>query len=30
MIYLLYGLYGDLMKSHLSTFPDNIPSNISI
>lgn len=30
MIYLLYGLYGDLAKKELSTFPDDLPDNVSL
>ena len=30
MIYLLYGLYGDLAKKELSTFPDDLPDNLSL
>jgi hypothetical protein len=30
MIYLLYGLYGDLVKKELSTFPDDLPDNVSL
>lgn len=30
MIYLLYGLYGDLVKKELSTFPDDLPDNLSL
>ncbi len=30
MIYLLYGLYGDLAKKELSTFPDDLPENLSL
>jgi len=29
-IYLLYGLYGDLVKKELSTFPDDLPENYSV
>ena len=29
MIYLLYGLYGDLAKRELSSFPDDLPENFS-
>lgn len=30
MIYLLYGLYGDIAKSDLSTFPTDLPDNTAI
>ena len=30
MIYLLYGLYGDIAKSDLSTFPADLPDNTAI
>ena len=30
MIYLLYGLYGDIAKKELSTFPTDLPDNTSI
>ena len=30
MIYLLYGLYGGLAKKELSTFPDDLPDNLSL
>lgn len=30
MIYLLYGLYGELAKNELSSIPDNLPDNFSI
>lgn len=30
MIYLLYGLYGDIAKSDLSTFPTDLPDNTTI
>lgn len=30
MIYLLYGLYGDIVKSDLSTFPTDLPDNTTI
>ena len=30
MIYLLYGLYGDLVRSELSTFPTDLPSNLTL
>lgn len=30
MIYLLYGLYGDLAKKELSTFPDDLPDNLTL
>ena len=30
MIYLLYGLYGELAKKELSTFPDDLPDNLSL
>lgn len=30
MIYLLYGLYGDIAKSDLSTFPSDLPDNTAI
>ena len=30
MIYLLYGLYSDLIKKELSSYPDDLPENIAI
>lgn len=30
MIYLLYGLYGDIAKKELSTFPADLPDNAAI
>ena len=30
MIYLLYGLYGELAKNELSSIPDNLPENFSM
>lgn len=30
MIYLLYGLYGDLVRSELSTFPTDLPANLTL
>ena len=30
MIYLLYGLYGDIAKRELSTFPDDLPENLNL
>lgn len=30
MIYLFYGLYGDIAKSDLSTFPTDLPDNTAI
>ena len=30
MIYLLYGLYGDIAKKELSTFPDDLPENLNL
>lgn len=30
MIYLLYGLYADVIKSELSSIPDDLPENVAI
>jgi len=30
MIYLLYGLYNDIVKGELSTFPTDLPDNLTI
>ena len=30
MIYLLYGLYSDLIKKELSSYPDDLPENLTI
>jgi hypothetical protein len=30
MIYLLYGLYSDIVKKELSSYPTDLPDNISI
>ena len=30
MIYLLYGLYSDIIKNELSSYPDDLPENIAI
>jgi len=30
MIYLLYGLYSDIIKKELSSYPDDLPENLTI
>ena len=30
LIYLLYGLYGDMCKKELSVFPTDLPDNVSV
>ena len=30
MIYLLYGLYGDIAKNDLTSLPDDLPDNFTV